>query len=286
MEERGDYFIVATTSNRYIIDIGYYRYEPYYDTEKGWGISIQICNQTGCNTVYIPSTMHVDVYPGMYDWLYIYTSRIGDSENNLYVINVSNNLSIVGELRGLAKGERIYSSRLFGDIFYLVTYRTVDPLFAINISNPAQPEIIGYVKIPGFSEYLHPLSRDMLLGIGMDGSDLKISLFNISDPRNITEISLIKVNEAYSNALYDHRAVTFDAERHRFYLPFNTWYKGGGVLVISYANNNLSLIKVLDIGYGYVSRTAYIGEKLYTISSDVIRVYNIETLELLKEIQL
>jgi len=89
--------------------------------------------------------------------------------NSLYVLN--DKLEIIGSIHNLAKDEIIYSARFMGDTGYFVTYRQVDPLFSVDLSDPENPKILGELKIPGFSEYLHPYGDGKLLGIGMDVSE-------------------------------------------------------------------------------------------------------------------
>ena len=84
----------------------------------------------------------------------------------------------------MGKDERIYSARFIGDKGYLVTFKQVDPFYVLDLSNPKKPEIKGELKIPGYSSYLHPISDDLILGIGKEGSVVKVSLFDVSDPTN------------------------------------------------------------------------------------------------------
>jgi inhibitor of cysteine peptidase len=86
--------------------------------------------------------------------------------NNLFVLNDS--LNVIGSVTGLAKGETIYSARFIGDKGYVVTFRTIDPLFVFDLSDPTEPKVTGELKIPGFSNYLHPVGEDLILGIGME----------------------------------------------------------------------------------------------------------------------
>ena len=96
---------------------------------------------------------------------------------------------MTGTIENLAKNERIYSARFMGDTGYFVTFRETDPLFSVDLSDPDNPKIIGTLKIPGFSEYLHPYGDGLLLGIGeevdekgVESNQVKLSMFDISDP--------------------------------------------------------------------------------------------------------
>ena len=220
-----------------------------------------------------------------YVYLSIWLTRLGFEENNVFVISTSD-LEVVGVLRGLARGERIYSARVIGRILYLVTFRQVDPLFAIDLSDPTKPRVLGYIKSPGFSEYLHPISDTLLVGIGRENEYLKISLYDVSDPTSIKEVSTIKIKYAWTPVFNNHHAFTIDTRYNRFYIPVTTWYKGSyrGIAVITYTNNTLELVKIL--GHESAMRTIYVNEKLYTISHHQVKVYDRETLELLKTINL
>lgn len=139
--------------------------------------------------------------------------------NNLYVLNGT--LSIIGKLEGLAPGETIYSARFLGDMVYFVTYRTMDPLFAVDLSDPSNPKLLSELEITGFSDYLHFWSEDLLLGIGQEtdpntgaSGGLKLSMFNISNPSNVTEFSKSVMSE-YSSAFagINHKTVLLDSEK-------------------------------------------------------------------------
>lgn len=152
------------------------------------------------------------------------------SINNVYVL--SPNLTILGELEGLAPGERIYSTRFMGDRCYLVTFKKVDPLFVISLENPAKPEILGKLKIPGYSDYLHPYDENHLIGIGKETVEaedgdfawyqgVKISLFNVSDLENPIEITKFEIGDRGTDSpiLWDHKALLFDKENNLLAIP-------------------------------------------------------------------
>lgn len=131
----------------------------------------------------------------------------------LTVLNES--LETVGELRGIAPGEDIYAVRFLGDTAYLVTFYQTDPLFVLDLSDPASPRVTGELKIPGFSNYLHPYAENLLIGIGTAGDEngatgqLKISLFDVGNMQEPKEISAVVFDDrAFSDsaAQYDHHA--------------------------------------------------------------------------------
>ncbi|MEK6896796.1 MAG: beta-propeller domain-containing protein [Nanoarchaeota archaeon] len=153
--------------------------------------------------------------------------------NNVYVLDEE--LNLVGALENLANNERIFSARFIGDRAYLVTFKQIDPLFVIDLSEPSSPKVLGELKIPGYSTYLHPFDENTIIGIGQDSAGeideggfmaaipagLKIGLFDVSDPSNPREIDHFIVGDrgSSSDALYDHKAFTFDAENGRLILP-------------------------------------------------------------------
>jgi hypothetical protein len=127
-------------------------------------------------------------------------------------------LSVIGQTPGLAESERIFSARFLGDIAYIVTFRQVDPLFAIDLSDPENPTVLGELKIPGFSDYMHPLGEDHLLTIGRDideqtqrDNGTALQIFDVSDPVNPTLAWKALVGEGYSEANHNHKAFNFYA---------------------------------------------------------------------------
>lgn len=106
---------------------------------------------------------------------------------NLYILN--NKLKVTGSVKKLAEGEDLYGVRYVKDMAYFVTFEQVDPLFSVDVSDPWNPKVIGKLKIPGFSEYLHLWSDNLLLGIGEEDEYVKLSMFDISDPSKVKEVS-------------------------------------------------------------------------------------------------
>ncbi len=174
----------------------------------------------------------------------------GTSENHIFVLD--EDLNLVGSLENLAPGERIYSARFIGDRVYLVTFKKVDPFFVIDLSDVNEPRVLGYLKIPGYSDYLHPYDETHVIGIGKEAIDasenevegreldfawyqgLKIAVFDVSDVENPVESAKIVIGDrgTDSTALYDHKAFLFDREKNLLVLPVNlakideTQYKG------------------------------------------------------------
>lgn len=121
----------------------------------------------------------------------------------------------LGRLAGLGVGERIYGVRFIGDVGYVVTFRQVDPLHAIDLSDPARPRLLGELKIPGYSAYLHPVGEDLLLGVGADATEQgrrvggQVSLFDVSDLSRPRRVAALPLPGWSSNVEFDHHAFLY-----------------------------------------------------------------------------
>ena len=152
-------------------------------------------------------------------------------------------LSVAGQTPGLAEGERIFSARFLGDLGYIVTFRQVDPLFAIDLSDPENPSVLGELKIPGFSDYMHPLGDDHLLTIGRDVDEqtqidrgTALQIFDVSDPVNPSLAHKTLVGEGYSEANHNHKAFNFYADKGLLAFPF-----------VSYQGDFSSTLELWDV---------------------------------------
>ncbi len=212
-----------------------------------------------------------------------YTSTNGQatSSNNVYVLDM--NLTIVGALEDLAQGEMIYSARFMGSRCYLVTFKKIDPLFVISLDNPAAPRVLGQLKIPGFSDYLHPYSENLLIGVGKEAVDseegdfawyqgVKIALFDVSDVANPRQIANITIGDrgTDSDVLSDPKAFLFDKDRNLLAMP----------ILLAEINESQYPDGVPDYAYGnYVWQGLYV----FTITEDSItlrgRVTHVDNME-------
>lgn len=159
--------------------------------------------------------------------------RIATSDgmaNNVYVLDTE--LAIRGRLEGLAPREDIYSARFRGNRCYLVTFRKIDPLFVINLTDPANPQVLGKLKIPGYSDYLHPYDENHVIGVGKetipaeDGDfswyqGVKISLFDVSNVSSPKEVAKYEIGDrgTESPVLQDHKAFLFSKSQNLLVLP-------------------------------------------------------------------
>ncbi len=211
---------------------------------------------------------------------YPYVDIRFNTTNNIYVLD--ENLEVIGKLEDLAPSEQVYSARFMGDILFLVTYRRVDPLFAINLTDPRKPEVIGYVKIPGYSEYLHPFKNNLLIGVGIESDTygrplgLKISVFNVTDLRDIKEVSTIVFEGDYvaSPVLYDHRAFVLNYDKNYMLIPIygviygatdSNKYLTPGIYMITINPETGRLAVKGHVMLEYPERALYIGDYVYAI---------------------
>ncbi len=165
----------------------------------------------------------------------IYTDGIDsyeyDSTNTNALYTLDQDLSILGKIENLAEDESVQSVRFDGDIGYFVTFRQVDPLFAVDLSNPAYPRVLDALKIPGFSEYLHVFSDNLLLGIGYNADEdtgrlqgVKLSMFDTSDKTNVKEIAKTNVDASWTIVGSNHKAILVDAEKNLIAFPADSSY--------------------------------------------------------------
>lgn len=240
--------------------------------------------------------------------------------NNVYVLD--KNLEVIGSLEKLAEDERIYSTRFIGDKLYMVTFRQVDPLFVIDLADSTYPKVLGKLKIPGYSDYLHPFDENFLIGVGKDTKEsewggvvnngVKLSLFDITDFENPKEVDSYIIDGKYSEALVsqDHKAFLFSKEKQLLVLPIREYlgqdnsveYEPAvyaqSAFVFNVNENGFELKgKIthesnLDNNYYWynspsaIKRILYMEDILYTISEKKIIANNLDDLEEIKELDL
>jgi len=205
-------------------------------------------------------------------------------ESAVYVLD--SDLAVIGSLTDLAPNERIYSARFLGDTLYMVTFRQIDPFFVIDLVDPAHPFVVGELKNPGFSSYLHPVDEDHVFGIGSENGSVKISLYNVSDPTNPREQSKCLLPYwSSSSAMYDPKAVLFDFEKGLLVIPVwsssyeeasgNWTYWDGAYLFDVSIDNGIAVKGTIAHGdsYGYdnVLRALYIEDTLYTLTQSTVK---------------
>lgn len=224
--------------------------------------------------------------------------------NNVYVLDDA--LQTVGKIEYIAPDERIYSTRFIGDRLYMVTFKRIDPFFVIDLSDPEKPGILGMLKIPGFSDYLHPYDENHIIGIGRETSEnqwggvttegLKLALFDVTDVNNPAMIDKVEIGTAGtdSEALRDHKAFLFDRSKNLLVIPVEAiqnvpvydgkqapytmqYWNGAYVFGVTPEAGFVLKGKVphgtgSDMFYGAdrVTRSLYMGDVLSTLSSSEV----------------
>jgi len=230
--------------------------------------------------------------------------------NNLYVLN--DKLETVGKIEGLAKGEKIYSVRFMGNRAYMVTFVETDPLFVIDLSEATNPVVLGELKIPGYSKYLHPYDENHIIGFGENTrineyggvvtNGMKMALFDVTNPTNPKELYSVDIGEkgTYSEILNNHKALLFSKEKNIIAFPvsiseevgsYRTKLKFQGAIVYGLdiekgftLKGTIAHMQVQDgyRNYDYekaVERIIYIEDNLYTLSKGLIKSTNMNTME-------
>lgn len=227
--------------------------------------------------------------------------RIATTASDGSCITVLNkSLETVSALSGIAKGESIYAARFMGNTAYLVTFYQTDPLFVVDLSDPAAPKVTGELKIPGFSNYLHPYADNLLIGIGQDGTNagannrLKISLFDVSDMQNPQEISKAVYNggtSSMSAAQNTHKAFLSVPESGEFAIPvyevsndYRTYTYYASMLTVQNGKLHITGTYLPTAGNSEIERVTYADSTVFTLSHNTLTAFHKETGAILSEI--
>ena len=211
-------------------------------------------------------------------------------ESALTVFDAGDELAEVGKVTGLGPTESIFAVRFLGDRGFVVTFRQTDPLYVLDLSDPAAPSVEGELKIPGFSRYLHPLGGGLLLGVGQDADPdtgralgLQVSLFDVSDPAAPAQLARVPLGRAESAAEFDHRAFTY--RDGIAYVPAQAsndrwWAEPGdpeGVLyAVEVGGRSLALAATMLFPSAPL-RSIPIAEQLHVLSNADIRTFALPT---------
>lgn len=230
---------------------------------------------------YLNDTFSLDEYKGN---LRLFTTN--DDENMVTILDKK--LDKISSIENLAKGESIYSARFLGEAGYFVTYEQVDPLFSVDLSNPEKPKILGKLKIPGFSEYLHFYGEDQLLGIGMSTDEksgmsegVKVTMFDISDRTDVKEEATLVLDDLYgTNVAYDYKSVLADEKINR--IGFSGYSQNGETYcLMTYNDKDKKFETILkEEVNGNTSqgiRGIYIQDTLYVVSGNIIEAYDMNS---------
>jgi hypothetical protein len=229
-----------------------------------------------------------------------------ESESSVAVLTErSGQLVEVGRVGGLGKGERIYAVRFLGDLGYVVTFRQIDPLYVVDLSDPTAPVVRGELKIPGFSSYLHPIGAGTLLGIGQDADSegrtlgTQLSVFDVSDSANPSRLQHLTFGQSWSSAEYDHHAFLYWPATQTAVLPVDTYTVDAtgnatyqSVAVVLHASpTGIAQLGTIDhgrisypgdpSGFTYpvaIYRSFVVGDVLYTVSESGVKANSLSTL--------
>lgn len=255
---------------------------------------------------YLLNQFSLDIYNG--------TLRVAltnwDTQATNRIVTLDMTMNKLDSIENLAEKETIRAVRFIGDKGYVVTFLNIDPLFVIDLADPANIKVTGELKVPGFSTYLHPVTDTVIWGIAEDLTvkpvtengqtwnsverfGVKLSLFDVADPTRPTEITSLNIlgPSGYSEAQYNHKAIVIDAQRNLVYIPYSDYHyndttcttgeKGdlicnytyeSGIKVLKITDADVQLVKSISVSSSYdqntwISRSVYVGNKLYLMSS-------------------
>ncbi len=200
----------------------------------------------------------------------------GEAESSLTTLRQGDGgLVQVGRVGGLGKGERVYAVRFVGNAGYVVTFKQVDPLYTLDLSDPAHPAVLGELTIPGYSAYLHPIGEDLLLGIGQDidpltnvRSGTQVSLFDVSDLKHPTRLYQASLGQGWSVAESDHHAFLYWPPTGLVVVPFGQQAVG---MRVSRASGITELGRIVQTeanaaSLPQIQRSLVVGSSLLTVS--------------------
>lgn len=254
-----------------------------------------------------------------------YTSDHMDYKNGSSLTVFDSSMKAVGSIDNIAPGERIYSVRFMGDKAYMVTFKTIDPFFVLDLKNPKEPKMLGYLKIPGVSDYLHPYDENTIIGFGRDTISneknaafylgMKISLFDVSDVNNPIEKDVTIIGDRGTNSplLQNHKALMYDAKRGLMGFPISvakvekqnrrkSAFPEYGEMVFQGAyvyqvtkdkiqwKGQITHFKNFNpYHYSYeeqITRLIYIGDIIYTLSDKMIMSTNVQNMKMISSLSL
>lgn len=216
----------------------------------------------------------------------VLTDYSGDTQTNaLYVLDDA--LEVCGSITDIAEGEEIRSARFLGDTGYFVTFKETDPLFSVDLSNPADPKVLGELKITGFSSYLHFYGENKLLGVGNEVdpetgayTGIKLAMFDVSDPSNVKQLHKFVIKDTYDCPLfYDYKAAMIDTEKNVFGFMCDSSY-----MIFRYdEEKGFENVFTENLGNSYYGssyngtqgiRGCFIDNSFYLIGGGQIRIYD------------
>ena len=285
--------ILDTKSLVGLSDLIYMSMESLYITQSQWTGGNEITHimkfsyengiLKGCGVGTVPGYLNDSLSMNEYEGNLRVVTTQWDEENvnGLYVLD--ENMNLLGKVEDLARGETIYSSRFMGNLGFFVTFRQMDPLFSVDLSDPRNPKILGELKITGFSSYLHFWGEESLLGIGEEVDPdtgevkgLKLSMFDISDPSDVKEKQKLVLKTDDSWGVYwpgeqNYKAILADPKKNIIGLGADESY-----LVFTYDPDSGFAIRCTKDVEGSMSnaRGVYVGEFFFLVDSGKITVFD------------
>ncbi len=224
-----------------------------------------------------PGVEEGDGVGSVYTLIYSMIYYEGAAYNSVYVAAVDG--SVVGSLEGFGEGLRLRAARLVGSIMYVSAYTVKDPVYAVDLSDPREPRLLGELKMPGWSEYLHPLNEELLIGVGFtDDGRNKLVLIDVSDPLDPKLVDELVLEGVRVYAARDeYHAFTYDPETGRVYLVARGPIGSLGVLAVDVSTDGLELAKFIEAPGAL--RVFAAGDRLVVAARDYVVLYDRETLE-------
>jgi len=351
-------FLLGNAQSIYVSRDDFYITYTKYNYNTFWGLQVDATSGNSVTTLIhriaihngdtsydaqgeVPGSVHDQFSMDEHDGFFRIATTEGwgdSSENNVYILDLD--LEVVSEIENIAPGESIYSARFIGDCAYLVTFQKIDPFFTIDLSDPYNPEILGELKIPGYSDYLHPFDDDHIIGIGKDTVEpqeeegwwssrsfawyqgLKIAMFDVSDfdDPKVLDQEIIGDRGTDSPALHDHKAFLFDRSKELLVIPVSVYViddeikeQNEGYTGSTYGEFEFqgAYVYTLNLdGFDYkgrithrddddlendrwyyrssseITRTLYIGDVLYTVSDEMIKMNDLYDLDEINSVTL
>ena len=209
-------------------------------------------------------------------------------DNNVYVLD--ENLKEVASIKGLAKNESVYAVRYLGNYGYFVTYENTDPLFTVDFSDMKNPKIVGKLKLPGYSDYLHFYDENSMLGLGMENDNyLKLEMYNVSNGKAKQISKKVLKRYMYSDALHDYKSIIVDKEKNL--IGFKATLSNGNYddvyVLYRFENNKFKKLAEISLsGESYAVRGLYIDNYFYivTLGKDV-KVLDLNNYKVVKKLK-
>ncbi len=236
----------------------------------------------------------IDVHEGV---LRVALQRGWGNGFNIYTLD-ADSLEVLGKLEKVLERERVHAVRFIGDRLYLVTYRNVDPLFVIDLSDPHHPRILGYRKGPGFDEYLHPYNSTILIGVGYtDKRYVRVSVYRVEEDGSVTLLDKLVLPSRWtpvtSATEWGYHAFLLDTQHNLILVPVTMYKKEKprSIMVyyaIPFNPTTMKLGRPVELEAGGLpwARALYIDDVVYTVSSTVVHAYKLPGFEHVAGIEL